>query len=113
MHSFCTFYFSFPNYRNFQKYVPIDSANLSNVIASAAKQSDPLLRIILSLSKGPSTWLGTMLCIGLLRRRAPRNDSLAEQIFDNRYRPSLQYCICPARQKNFVTGKIPLCYPRK
>jgi hypothetical protein len=27
-----------------------------------------------------------MLCIGLLRREAPRNDRLLEQIFDNRYK---------------------------
>jgi hypothetical protein len=54
------------NYRNCQKYVPLDSANLSKVIASEAKQS-------LRLSKR------------LLRRKAPRNDRLSEQIFDGRY----------------------------
>ena len=54
-------------YSNCQKYVPIDLANLSKVIASEAKQS-------LRFSKR------------LLRREAPRNDRLLEQIFDNRYR---------------------------
>jgi hypothetical protein len=52
-------------YNNGQKYVPIDLANLSTVIASGAKQS-------LKVSKR------------LLRREAPRNDSLSEQIFKNR-----------------------------
>jgi uncharacterized protein (DUF2267 family) len=53
-------------YNNCQKYVPIESANFSKVIASEAKQS-------LRASKR------------LLRRLTPRNDSLSEQIFDNRY----------------------------
>jgi hypothetical protein len=58
---------TFHNYRNCQKYVPLDLANLSKVIASEAKQS-------LRFSKR------------LLRRKAPRNDRLSEQIFDSRYR---------------------------
>jgi hypothetical protein len=43
------------DYSNCQKYVPIDLANLSKVIASEAKQSDPPWRIILSKSQDPST----------------------------------------------------------
>jgi hypothetical protein len=54
------------NYNGCQKYVPIELADLSKVIASEAKQS-------LRASKR------------LLRRLAPRNDSLSEQFFDNRY----------------------------
>jgi hypothetical protein len=62
------------NYSGCQKYVPIDFANYSKVIASGAKQS-------LRLSKR------------LLRRYAPtrlsssqaRNDSLSEHIFDSHY----------------------------
>jgi hypothetical protein len=50
-----------------QKYVPIDLENFSKAIASEATQS-------LRVSKR------------LLRRQAPRNDSLPEHIFDNRYR---------------------------
>jgi hypothetical protein len=53
-------------YNDCQKYVPMDLAHYSKVIASEAKQS-------LRLSKR------------LLRRFAPRNDSLSEHIFDNRY----------------------------
>jgi hypothetical protein len=38
-----------------KKNIPIGLANLSKVIASEAKQSDPPWRIILSKSKDPST----------------------------------------------------------
>jgi hypothetical protein len=55
-------------YSGFQKYVPIEFVNLSKVIASEAKQS---LRF----------------CKRLLRRKAPRNDSLSEYIFDSYYNP--------------------------
>ena len=55
------------NYSGFQKYVPIEFVNLSKVIASEAKQS---LRF----------------CKRLLRRKAPRNDSLSEYIFDSYYK---------------------------
>jgi hypothetical protein len=51
-------------YNDCQKYAPVDLANLSKVIASEAKQS-------LRFSKR------------LLRRYTPRNDSVAEHIFDN------------------------------
>jgi hypothetical protein len=53
-------------YHNCQNIVPIDLASPSSVIASESKQS-------IRLSKG------------LLRRQAPGNDGLSEQIFDNRY----------------------------
>jgi hypothetical protein len=53
--------FVYAGYNNYQKHVPIDLTCLSSVIASEAKQS-------LRLSKG------------LLRRQAPRNDRLSEQI---------------------------------
>jgi hypothetical protein len=51
-------------YSNWQKYVPIDLANLSKVIANEAKQ---FIRF----------------CKRLLRRQAPRKDRLLEQIFGN------------------------------
>jgi hypothetical protein len=50
------------------------SKMLLRVPTFGAKQSDPPWRIILSKSKDPSTSLGTMLCIRLLRRCAPRID---------------------------------------
>jgi hypothetical protein len=53
-------------YPNCQKYVPIDLANPSKVIASEAQHS---LRV----------------CKRLYRRKAPRNDGLSEYISDNRY----------------------------
>jgi hypothetical protein len=52
----------------------IASEAKQHVIASEAKQSDP-----------PSGSSRAMLCIGLLRRCAPRNDRITEQNFDNRY----------------------------
>jgi len=54
-------------YISCQKYVPIDLANLSKVIANEAMQS-------LRISKR------------LLPRMAPRNDGLSEYIFDNHYK---------------------------
>jgi hypothetical protein len=54
------------NYSGCQKYVPIELVNLSKVIASEAKQSPRF-------------------CKRLLRRKAPRNDSLSEHIFDSYY----------------------------
>ena len=56
----------YADYTNCHKYVPIDLATLSKVIASEAKQS---LRV----------------CKRLLRRKAPRNDGFSEYIFENRY----------------------------
>ena len=55
------------NYSGCQKYIPIDIANPSKVIASEAKQSPRF-------------------CKRLLRRKAPRNDSLSEHIFDSYYK---------------------------
>jgi hypothetical protein len=55
-----------------QKYVPIDLANPAKVIASEAKQS-------LRFSKR------------LLRRQAPRNHRLWEQILDTRYKGHAMY----------------------
>jgi hypothetical protein len=53
-------------YSGCRKYVAIDLANLLKVIASGAKQS-------------------RMFSKRLLRRQAPRNDCVSEQVFDNRY----------------------------
>ena len=54
------------NFSSSQKYVPIDLANLSTVIASKAKQSHRFWK-------------------RLLRRSAPRNDRLSERSFGNRF----------------------------
>jgi hypothetical protein len=58
-------------YSGCQKYVPIELVNLSKVIASEAKQSPRF-------------------CKRLLRRKAPRNDSLSEHIFDSYYNPRIE-----------------------
>ncbi|MGD8393356.1 MAG: hypothetical protein PVH74_17615, partial [Desulfobacterales bacterium] len=68
------------NYSGCQKYVPIELVNLSKVIASEAKQS---LRF----------------CKRLLRRKAPRNDSLSEHIFDS-------YDKWGIRQKSANNGRV-------
>ena len=77
-------------YTNCQRYGPIDLAKPSKVIASKAKQhviaSKAKQHVIASKAKQSNAKhhdpLGRF---RLLRRRAPRNDSISEQIFDSRY----------------------------
>jgi hypothetical protein len=72
-------------YNNCQQYVPIDLANLLKVIASEVKQSDAKHRPEPSRGIPRLTRDDPLRRIRLLRRWVPRNDSLSEYIFYNRY----------------------------
>jgi hypothetical protein len=73
------------NFSSSQKYVPIDLANLSTVIASKAKQSDAKHRPEHGRGIPRLTRDVPLRRIRLLRRSASRNDRLSERSFGNRY----------------------------